>query len=923
MNCPKCRSENNDDSRFCAQCAAPLRAGQEESTVDTALQAGFPMDLVIGTVFAGRYRVIEELGHGGMGRVYKAYDAEIEETVGLKLIRPEITADRNTIERFQNELKLARKISHKNVCRLYHFSRSNGTYYITMEFVQGEDLKRMIRMTQRLDPATAVAIAQQLCSGLEEAHRLGIVHRDLKSSNIMIDREGTARIMDFGLARSVEEKGKTGAGALVGTPEYMSPEQVEARDVDQRSDIYSLGVILYEMVTGTVPFKGDTPLHTAVKQKTESPASPSRVNALVPEELSRVILKCLEKDRNRRYQNTREMLADLSDIENEMSSTITILRAEGPSVSAVGRFRPRWKRSWWLIAAVFVAALALRVFLFETERRSALAPAPGKVMLAVLPFENLGPSEDEYFADGLTEEITSRLSLLHGLAVTSRTSARHYKGTAKSTRQIGEELGVGYMLMGTVRWERGSDGEGRIRVTPQLIRVEDDTHIWSEIYERVTEDIFVLQSEIAGEVIRNLDLVVLEPERKALEAKGTDNMEAYDCYLHGGEELRKGWSMRDRDAYLKAVELLVRAASLDPEFAAAHISLAYAHQMVHHVGIDRSDARLERARVALERAEMLAPDSPYVKIGWAHYHYRALRDYERALELYREVQQALPNFRTPIIGYIMRRQGRWEESQAELQEVFQHAPRDPDLPCQIGLSYMLMRRFEEAEEWFQKAIDIRLDYFPPRLNRAEIPLLASGDIDATEARYEALEQDHPSRDFMRYYLALCRRDYSGALEALESVPGDAFFGFNYYLHKSLAFAEVYHRLGRSELQRFQAEAARIALEDAAEQGPQDARVHAALGLAYAYLGRKEEAVQEGLRSVELEPVSLDAAAGPEHVMYLALIYTLVGEYDAAIERLSYLLSIPAGSSVTVALLELEPCWDPLRDLAAFQRLLLN
>jgi tetratricopeptide (TPR) repeat protein len=343
--------------------------------------------------------------------------------------------------------------------------------------------------------------------------------------------------------------------------------------------------------------------------------------------------------------------------------------------------------------------------------------------------------------------------------------------------------------------------------------------------------------------------------------------------------------------------------------------------MVHLAGIDRRDTRLERARVSLQRAESLAPDSPYVKIGWAHYHYRALRDYDRALELYREVQQALPNYRSPVIGYILRRQGRWEESQAELQDVFRHDPRDPDLPCQIGLSYMLMRRFEEAEEWFRRSTDIRSDYFPPLLYRAEIPLLASGDIDATEARFEALDQDHPSRDYMRYYLALCRRDYGGALEALEMVPGDAFFGFNYYLHKSLAMAEVYLRLGRPELQRFHAEAARIALEESADLGPNDARVHAALGLAYAYLGRNEEAVREGLRAVELEPVTLDAAAGPEHVMYLALIYTLVGEYDAAIDRLAYLLSIPAGNSVTAAMLELVPSWDPLREFPAFRRLL--
>lgn len=922
MRCSRCGQENNDGSRYCSQCGASLFAGEQQGSSfrGGTAQVDSVLDLPVGSIFAERYRVIEELGSGGMGRVYKAYDDEIDENVSLKLIRPEITADRDTIDRFQNELKLARRISHKNVCRLYHFSRNNGTYYITMEYVQGEDLKHMIRMTRHLNPAAAVEIAQQICEGLEEAHRLGIVHRDLKTSNIMIDREGHARIMDFGLARSLREKGKTGVGAILGTPEYMSPEQVEARQVDQRSDLYSLGIILYEMVTGRVPFRGDTPLHTAVKHKTEAPTSPSRINTRVPEELSRVILKCLEKDRFRRYQDAGDVRRDLASVGSALSQKSPPAGAKkpeaGPGERVGEKAKSLWSKRWFAVAVLVVAAVAVRLALFNLGGEDGAPPpaASDLIRLVVLPFENLGPAEDEYFADGLTEEITGRLQYLHGLRVISRTSAQHYKGSLKSTGQISLELKVDYVLEGTVRWERESERPGRVRITPRLIRVSDDTHIWSEMYDRVFGNVLNLQTEIAEEVIRQLDLTVLEPERKAVTAKGTENAEAYDCFLQAHVCLRDGWNQRDRDSYLRAVELLERAVELDAGFVTAHINLARAYQMLHFVGIDRRDDRLEMARAALERAEALAPDQPEVKIGWAFFHYRALRDYERALELYTEVRQALPNFTTPVVGYILRRQGRWEESLAELEDVFRRDPRDPDLPSQIGTTLVCMRRFEEAERWFRIAEEIREDYLPPQFGRAELPLLARGDIEGTQANIDAIAaqgQDHPYVQYMAYYLALLRRDYGRALDALESAEEDAFYGFNFYLHKNLAYAELYHNQGQGELMRFHAEAARIALEEALEAAPNDARLRSAMGLAYAYLGRSEEAVREGLRAVEIEPVSLDAAAGPAHVLNLARVYTLVGEHELALERLQYLMSIPAGNIVTDALLELEPCWRPL------------
>ncbi|MQY57809.1 protein kinase, partial [bacterium] len=260
IECPKCHSENPDNSRFCNKCATPLPSAKDISAIPTGTRETPSDQIIRGGIFAGRYEVIEKLGEGGMGVVYRVEDKKIKEEVALKLIKAEITADKDVIERFSNELKFARKIVHKNVGRMYDLNEEEGTHFITMEFVSGKDLKSLIRMTKQMSVGTAIHIAQQICEGLSEAHRLGTIHRDLKPSNIIIDKQGNARIMDFGVASSLKTRAAAGPGLIIGTPEYMSPEQAETNDIDQRSDIYSLGVILYEMVTGQVPFQGDTPL---------------------------------------------------------------------------------------------------------------------------------------------------------------------------------------------------------------------------------------------------------------------------------------------------------------------------------------------------------------------------------------------------------------------------------------------------------------------------------------------------------------------------------------------------------------------------------------------------------------------------------------------------------------------------------------
>jgi len=320
MECPKCGFENPDTTRFCGQCGTQLKIETPSTPVSTETYVTPTAVLKVGELFADRYHVIEEVGRGGMGTVYKVLDTEINEKVALKLLKPEISADEKTIERFRNELKVTRKMSNKNICRMYHLGKRQQTRFITMEFIPGEDLKSTLHRVGSLNMEKAIHITKQICDGLVEAHKSGIVHRDLKPQNIMIDKGGNALIMDFGIARSLVSHGITETGVMIGTPEYMSPEQVEGKDIDQRSDIYSLGIILYEMVTGDVPFKGSTPFSIAIKHKSEFPKAPREMNYQIPEALNSVILRCMEKEPEQRYQKVDVFKTELEKIEKELST---------------------------------------------------------------------------------------------------------------------------------------------------------------------------------------------------------------------------------------------------------------------------------------------------------------------------------------------------------------------------------------------------------------------------------------------------------------------------------------------------------------------------------------------------------------------------------------------------------------------------
>jgi serine/threonine-protein kinase len=540
-------------------------------------------------------------------------------------------------------------------------------------------------------------------------------------------------------------------------------------------------------------------------------------------------------------------------------------------------------------------------------------------MLVVLPFGNLGNPEDEYFADGMTEEITSRLAALHGLGVISRSSAIRYKKTDKTTKEIGKELGVDYVLAGTVRWDRSPEGQGRVRVTPQLIRVSDDTNLWSNRYDRVIEDIFAVQSDIAEQVIHQLDITLLEPEQRALKARPTDNLEAYQAYLRGIDYVMKPDMTAEQ--YRLAVQMLERAIELDPNFALAFVWLSEALSLLFHLGYDLTEENISKAKAAADRVLELQPELPEGHMALGLYYYNCHKDYDRALEELAIAEKDLPNnSKIPeYIGYIRRRQGNFEEAINNLKKVFELNPQAANLPYELGLTYETLRRYQEAERYHDRSISVAPDQTFAYLLKAHSYRL-QGSLEKARATLEEMPKKTDPESISDWHIGwiwqeLFERNYQAALELLSSDFVEYYMG-----QKALLAGRIYRFMNEPELARSSFDSARIMLEMEAKEHSDNPLAHSRLGIVWAGLGHKEDAIREGKLAVELYPVSKDAYSGPDFVFYLARIYMMVGEYEEALDKIEYLLSIPS-STLSVPLLRLDPRWDPLREHPRFKRLL--
>jgi serine/threonine-protein kinase len=811
VECPKCKAENTSDSEFCKKCATPLPFSKEIPASPTKTLETPTKELTTGSTFAGRYQIIEELGKGGMGKVYKAQDTDLKEKVAIKLLRPEIAADKKTIERFRNELKFARKIRHKNVCQMYDLNKEKGAHYITMEYVAGKDLKGMIRMMGQLSSGKTIFIAKQVCEGLVEAHRLGVVHRDLKPQNIMVDEDGNARIMDFGIARSLKTKGITAAGVMIGTPEYMSPEQVEGKDVDQRSDVYSLGVILYEMVTGRVPFEGDTPFTIGMKHKGEEPKDPKELNAQLPEDLNLVILRCLEKDKEKRYQSAGEVRAELTRIEKGIPTTEIEIPKRKPITSKEITVTFGLKKLL-IPALIAIAIVIIGVTIWRLlPKKEAVSLLPSRPSIAVLPFDDLSPQRDQdHFCDGMTDDIIAKLSKLEGLKVISRTSVMRYKNADIDIKVIGQELGVASIVEGSVRRENNN-----IRVNAQLINVEDGFHLWAETYDRELINVFDIQSDVAEKIARALKAKLSPEEIEGIGKKPTENLEAYNLYLKG----RYYWNKRieegiktavdhfeqalkedpdyaqayagladcyvilpwyspfpQKEAYTKAKEAALKALEIDDTLAETHASLAFiklfydwdwagaesefkraielnpGYATAHHwyAFYFVFKARFDEAIKEMKKARELDPLSLIINVDMGQMFYLG-RKYDQAIEVLQKTLKMDPNFTRvhQFLGLVYLEKSMYKEALAELQNEKELLRSwNPDLETPIGITYVKMGKRKEAQQVLEDMTEkSRQGHIMPYLLASLCFALGEND-----QGFEWLQKAYDERDQQLYFL---------------------------------------------------------------------------------------------------------------------------------------------------------------------------
>ncbi len=876
--------------------------------------------------FHERYAVECEVGHGGMATVYRARDLRHDRVVALKVLRPELAQTLGP-ERFLREIKIAAGLSHPNILALYDSGTwasadgARGLYY-AMPYVDGESLRSRLTREGQLSVEDALRIARDVAAALAYAHDQGVIHRDIKPENILLSGypghrgapgEWRVFLADFGIAKALDAAGAealTETGLALGTPYYMSPEQAGAeRRLDQRSDLYALGCVLYEMLAGQPPFTAVTARAILARHALDPVPSLRSVRPTVEKSLERAVTRVLAKVPADRFATAAEFSLALTD-----------------GHSSTGSHWIRRSRSHLLLTAgvtAIIGAAALTLLVWRPHIPSRTAAPPMALVLVVLPFINLGPPADQYFADGLTEELTSRLTGIPGLRVIARTTAAQYGPRPGSLRRLGQELGAGFVLEGSVRWERSPAGKGpgRLRVTPRLIQVANESNRWAQVYEEELTEVFGVQSRIAEQVTQALDLALGASAQATINQGGTRHPEAYDFYLRGNDYLGRSNTEADLRS---AVRLYQQAVALDPAFAEAQARLSRAHAQIYWHYFDHTEERLRLARAAAQAAHTSAPNLPETHIALGYYHYWGELDYEAALREFETARRQQPSNADLLraIGLVERRRGRWDQSVARLIEGLRYDPRSGNRASEIGDTYVNMRMFRDAEHYLDRAMALSPDLPNPYVYKAWLYVTWRGDLPRARAVLrQALNRLGPgplaaslmTGDRISASLVTADSTFWPMIDGLSrsGFPGDS---ARYHLLK----AETAHFRRTPAVERAQGDSARVLLELRLRTRRDDAKLLGFLALAYAHMGRVADAIRSSERSVELLPLSMDAVSAPYLETWLARMYMVADRPEEAIEILARLMTIR--SWITPAMLRADPIWEPLRISPRFRKL---